>query len=271
VSVQVGAKVGAEVAAAGKATATAAVKVADAASKVKLIRTASAATLSPSPSLPAAGAATTPNQIIAARGFWQGPADGTAVANSSATASTQRPAPPASTTATSDIDSTASIGPFPNPRADQPVAALAYADQPSHDSSHDPTGIAALRAAALPTQLPAASTTIAVKRVANQMASAVVNAGMTSLTVIKAADAHLHNPWMRAVVLSPSVHRFLTTASLGAHDFRTLAAQMVKPASAVMMTFSADPNPGLDHEHFTGAAIVFVSTVSYPTRTASLQ
>jgi hypothetical protein len=46
---------------------------------------------------------------------------------------------------------------------------------------------------------------------------------------------------------------------------------MVKPASAVLMTFSVDPNPGLDHEHFTGAAIVFVSTVSYPTRTASLQ
>jgi hypothetical protein len=38
-----------------------------------------------------------------------------------------------------------------------------------------------------------------------------------------------------------------------------------------MMTFSPDPNPGLDNEHFTGAAIVFVSTVSYTTRTASLQ
>jgi uncharacterized protein YcbK (DUF882 family) len=267
VGVQVGAKVGAEVAAAGKATATAAVKVADAASKVKLIRTASAATLSPSPSLPAAGAATTPNQIIAARGFWQGPADGVAVANNSAAASNQHPVPPANIPADTDTATTASIGPFPNPHADQPTAALAFAEQPSRD----PTGIAALRAAALPAQLPAGSTTIAVKRVANQMASAVITAGMTSLTVIKSADAHLHNPWMRAIVLSPSVHRFLTTASLGAHDFRTLAAQMVKPASAVLMTFSTDPNPGLDHEHFTGAAIVFVSTVSYPTRTASLQ
>jgi hypothetical protein len=38
-----------------------------------------------------------------------------------------------------------------------------------------------------------------------------------------------------------------------------------------MMMFAADPNPGLDHEHFSGAAIVFVSTVNYPTRTASLQ
>jgi uncharacterized protein YcbK (DUF882 family) len=265
VSVQVGAKVGAEVAAAGKATATAAVKVADAASQMKLIRTAAAATLPPAPAQPAAGAATTPNQIIAARGFWQGPADGTAVANNPAPS--PRPAQPADNAANTDIDTTAAIGPFVNPHADQPAAALGYADQPSQD----PTGIAALRAAALPAQLPASSTTIAVKRTANQVASAVVNAGMTSLNVIKAADAHFRNPWLRAVVLSPSVHRFLTTAALGARDFRTLAAQMVKPASSVMMTFSADPNPGLDHEHFTGAAIVFVSTVSYSTRTASLQ
>jgi hypothetical protein len=67
------------------------------------------------------------------------------------------------------------------------------------------------------------------------------------------------------------VHRFLTTVALGERDFSSLAALMVKPKNSVMMTFAADPNPGLDHEHFSGAAIVFVSTVSYPTRTASLQ
>ncbi len=37
------------------------------------------------------------------------------------------------------------------------------------------------------------------------------------------------------------------------------------------MAFAADPNPGLDNDHFSGTAIVFISTVSYPTRTASLQ
>jgi hypothetical protein len=265
------AEIGAEVTgAAGKA----AVKVADAASKVKLIRTASAATLPLPPAQPAAAAsatptrapAPTPNQIIAARGFWQGPADGTPVAGNLAAASSQRLAQPASHTAATDSDSTATIGPFPNPRADQPAAALAYAEQPGQDA----TGLAALRAAALPTQA-SASTTIAVKRVADQVSSAIVTASMTSLAVIKAADAHFRNPWLRAVVLSPSVHRFLTTASLGAHDLRTLAAQMVKPASSVMMTFSADPNPGLEHEHFSGAALVFVSTVSYSTHTASLR
>jgi len=85
------------------------------------------------------------------------------------------------------------------------------------------------------------------------------------------SDARFENPWMRAIVLSPSVHQFLTTMALGAGDFRMLADLMVKPSIAVMMRFAADPNPGLDHDHFTGAAIVFVSTVNYPARTASLQ
>jgi hypothetical protein len=34
-----------------------------------------------------------------------------------------------------------------------------------------------------------------------------------------------------------------------------------------MMTFAADPNPGLDHDRFSGAAVVFVATVNYPPRT----
>ncbi|MGO8923616.1 MAG: ATP-binding protein, partial [Xanthobacteraceae bacterium] len=81
----------------------------------------------------------------------------------------------------------------------------------------------------------------------------------------------LENPWLRAVLVAPSVQRFLTTLALGARDFRALAALMVKPRSSVMMTFAADPNPGLDHERFSGPAVVFVSTVSYSSRTAILQ
>ena len=114
-------------------------------------------------------------------------------------------------------------------------------------------------------------TTIAVKRVANQVASTIVNASASSVIAIK-AGVRLENPWLRAILVAPSVHQFLTTLALGAHDFRTLAALMVKPRSAVMMTFAADPNPGLDHEHFAGPAVVFISTVNYPTaRTAVFQ
>ena len=106
-------------------------------------------------------------------------------------------------------------------------------------------GIAALRAAALAARqdIPA-PTTIAVKRAVDQVASAVMTASASSMTVVK-DDAHLANPWLRAIVLSPSVKRFLTTVALGDRDFRALASLMVKPRNAVKMTFSADPNPGL--------------------------
>jgi len=256
---------------AGKVTANVAVKLADAASKAKLIRSAEAAPLKPAaPAQPSAvavasaGAVPTPNQVIVARGYWQGPADATATPL--AAAQRQRRA----ALATAAADTTGSIGPFANPLDDHAAGelALAYADPPGRDA----VGIAALRAAAVPAQQPVANgTTIAVKRAASQVASAVMTASAMSLTVVRAADAHFANPWLRAILLSPSVHRFLTTAALGARDFRSLAALMVKPSSSVLMTFAADPNPGLDHDRFSGAAIFFVSTVSYPTRTAALQ
>ncbi len=275
--------------AAGKATANAVEKVAAAASKAKLIRTADAAPMQPpapakadtasaklklihvAPVLPSAAApaaakrpdgavataAVTPNQIIASRGYWQGPADAAVPAGA-----LQRNGQVAS------ADATGSVGPFVDPRnpngdADQ---ALAYADA----STAAPTGIDALRAAAIPAQQAPNGTTVAVKRVAAQVSAAVMTASASSITVIKAGP-DFENPWLRAIVLSPSVRRFLTTVALGAHDFRSLAEMMVKPRNAVMMSFAADPNPGLANDHFSGAAIVFVSTISYPTRTASLQ
>ncbi len=215
--------------------------------------------------------APTPNQIIAARGYWEGPPDGMAVANPLAEIAYRR-----SETAEADQESTGAIDHGSG-------LALAYAD--SRDGAAGSgaegtaaidtatTGIAALRAAALAArqEIPA-KTTIAVKRAADQVASAIMTASASSLMVIK-SGAHVANPWLRAIVLSPSVKRFLTTAALGDRDFRSLAALMIKPRSAVKMTFAADPNPGLSQDRFSGAAIAFVPTVNYATQTqtASLQ
>jgi len=267
-----------------KATVKAAMKVADAAAKAKLIRTADAAPLQPTATPPAPNTtALTPNQIIAARGYWTGPQDGTVgpqpVSNPLATA----PHPSRMDAASRVADATGSVDPFAgaNDNHGAPDIALAYAEQPGHDlpAPAAPSGIAALRAAAQaqsvqsvqPAPLPAVnSTTIAVKRTAAQVASTVLTASATSVAVIK-SGGRFENPWLRAIVLSPSVHRFLSTMALGARDFRTLAALMVKPPSSVMMTFAADPNPGLYHDRFSGTAIVFIPTVSYPTRTAALR
>ena len=259
-------------------SALAAAKAAAAAAKAKLVHiaalTPAVAPAAPKAPISAKAATLTPNQAIVARGYWAGPADGTVAANPPAAASLPRNVAVA--------DATGSIGPFTNPEEDHagPGLALAYAARSGGDAAAAaPTGTAALRAAAPPAEqtapLPAQraaliGTTIAVKRAANQVASSIMTASAYSVTVIKSGD-YLDNPWLRAIVLSPSVHRFLTTVALGERDFRSLTALMVKPKNSVMMTFAADPNPGLDHEHFSGAAIVFVSTVSYPTRTASLQ
>ncbi len=126
----------------------------------------------PAPSKPTAAAppptitaALTPNQIIVARGYWEGPPDGMNVANPLAEVAYRRSEAP------DDPDSTGSIGPSPGGTGDRPDLALAYADQPGGDgdaaSGSAPMGIAALRAAAHAAReaVPPA-TTIAVKRAA---------------------------------------------------------------------------------------------------------
>ncbi|MGC1780058.1 MAG: DUF882 domain-containing protein [Xanthobacteraceae bacterium] len=200
--------------------------------------------------------APTPNQIIAARGYWEGPPDGMAVANPLAEIDYRR----TQTAAAGDADATGAIH------------SLAYAEPSEQASTARAAGIAALRAAALAARNVPAKTTIAVKRAADQVASAVITASSSSMTVIT-AGARVANPWLRAIVLSPSVKRFLTTAALGDRDFRQLASLMIKPRRAVAMTFSADPNPGLSQDRFSGPAIAFVPIVNYvaPTHTASLQ
>jgi uncharacterized protein YcbK (DUF882 family) len=267
-------------------------KIASAAAKPKLVQVAGL--LPPAPSNAASAAqdrtnAASANDIIRLRGYWQGPPDGMATASS-----VRPPARDASAKPSNAKAATAAIGgPFRDPHDGAPGVTLAYAEQPP---AHPPaattaavTGTAALRTTASssepqvrseqavhPEPDPAArlvpnGTTVVIKRVANQIASTILSASASSVIAIK-TGARLENPWLRAVLVAPSVHRFLTTLALGARDFRTLAALMVKPQSAVMMRFATDPNPGLDHEHFTGPAVVFVSTVNYPTtRTAILQ
>ena len=268
-------------------------KLASDTTKPKLVQVA--ALLPPAPSDMASepadqtGAAVTPNDVIRVRGYWQGPPDGMAV-----TPSARPPARDASTKPGNAKAAAAAIGgPFHDPREDAaPSVTLAYAAQPpAHppaSTSTTVTAITALHAPAISAEPQVRSaqalhpeepadaqvvpngTTIVMKRVANQIASTILSASASSVIAVK-TGARLENPWLRAMLVAPSVHRFLTTLALGTRDFRALAALMVKPRSAVMMTFAADPNPGLDHDHFSGPAVVFVSTVSYPTRTAILQ
>jgi uncharacterized protein YcbK (DUF882 family) len=252
-------------------------KVARAIAKLKLVHVAKLLPVpaapgttheSPAPPLGpiAAPTAPTPNQIILARGYWEGPPDGMAVANPLAEIAYRRSV--ATEAAEADHDSTGAID-----HGNGSGVALAYADSRDEVADGAAAGIAALRAAALAArqEIPA-KTTIAVKRAADQVASAIMTASASSMIVIK-SGVHIADPWLRAVMLSPSVRRFLTTVALGDRDFRSLAALMVKPKNAVKMTFAADPNPGLSQDRFSGAAIAFLPMDNYAkqTHTASLQ
>jgi uncharacterized protein YcbK (DUF882 family) len=231
----------------------------------------------------AAPMAATPNQVILARGFWQGVPDGMAAARPArsavgAIAEVARP----SRTEIASADPTGSIPPLSTAQDDRvsPEMALAYAaqarsEEPAGARPVPPsTGPEALRAALVrAAAIPAAdnATTVAVKRVSGRTASVVFTVSTKKVSPVLADTTRLSDPWLRAILVSPSVNRFLCISTLGVRDFRSLAELMVKPANSVMMTFAADPNPGLEYNRFSGSAVVFTPTVTYTLRTAQLQ
>jgi len=261
-----------------KAAAVAAVErvkaaVTHVAAQTKLIHTnafaAAAATpaaqkVAPPPQTDDRFASLSANQVILARGYWQSPQDGAAA----------QPSPKSARgveVASADPNATGSVGPLPGASDDRvpPQLALAYAEQPNTPSH----AIAVAARAAVDKAgavIGESETTVAVKGVNDQPKTSVQKAIQLAAAAVKVSE-RLDNPWLRAIILSPSVHRFLSTLAFGARDVTYLAGLMVKPASSVMMTFSPDPNLGLSQDHFNGSAIVFLPTITYPTRTASLQ
>jgi uncharacterized protein YcbK (DUF882 family) len=226
----------------------------------------------------AAPMAATPNQVILARGFWQGVPDGMPVAHSadaetSALAAVAQPG----RVAIANADPTGSVPAISNVQdsgaQDGRVVTLAYAEQPPAVAM-PAAATEALRAAlvgAAAAQVGDNATTIAVKRVSGRAASVVFTVSTKKVSPVLADKTRLSDPWLRAIMVSPSVNRFLCITALGVRDFRTLAELMVKPANAALMTFAAEPNPGLNTDRFSGSAVVFIPTVSYTLRTAQLQ
>jgi uncharacterized protein YcbK (DUF882 family) len=236
----------------------------------------------------AASAATAPNQVILARGFWQGEPDGAPAARSAQSASNAiaavtRPA----RVEVANADPTGAIPQFSSPQDDHvsPELALAYAasariEEPARALPAPPpppavsAGTEALRAALMRSaagQTADNATTIAVKRVSGRTASVVFTVSTKKASAVLADATRLSDPWLRAIVVSPSVEQYLCISTLGVRDFRSLAELMVKPANSVLMTFAADPIPGLQYNHFSGSAVVFTPTISYTLRTAQLQ
>jgi uncharacterized protein YcbK (DUF882 family) len=226
--------------------------------------------LSPARSTTVAAASSTLSSSIIDQRFWQGqPEADAAQAKSTARAVSPSKRPAGTEVASADPTTTGSLAPWPLPerieRAAAPEGVLAYA----------PT-MAPFPAATAPMGAPSTNavivaepdTTVAIKRRGNR--PSIVSDSLAAVAEVK-PGTRFNEPWMRAMIVSPSVQDFMSTAQLGTPDYRNLGPYLQKPSGAVMMTFADDPHLGMTPDTFSGSAVVFVSTVTFNQRTASLR
>lgn len=185
----------------------------------------------------------TPNDMFSDRAQWVGLPDTQTDAPALALSASRR---------TADPEPTASLGPFARTDrvpADLALAYAAHAETPETSRTPPLTVVTTKGSASIAARPPEPA----------------------AETRPVAANDRLDNPWLRGVVMAPSLQNSMTTTLLGAPDFRGLRPFMHKPASSVMMTFSSDPYLGMTTNNFTGSAVVFQATVTFGLRTANLR
>jgi uncharacterized protein YcbK (DUF882 family) len=224
----------------------------------------------------------TANDVINGRGYWQGmpnaePIEVAPAANSrvpqTVTPAARRPATAAAGPAATGSAPTTSAGVAHWPLADgterEPLPnALSYASQP--------TPIAISRAVPLGRPIPPAEPTSVVKRNDDRVPSAglqpdepgAMPARKVNGGLVRVGD-RFNDPWMRAMIVSPSAQSFMKTTLFGLPDFRNLGAYFEKPAASVAMTFSEDPTSGMPTEQFAGTAVTFVGSVKFAAPSAA--
>jgi uncharacterized protein YcbK (DUF882 family) len=223
------------------------------------------------------------NDIINQRDYWRNVQGVDPAAAPQANAAPRPPAPIPAGTVVASADpeataslATASLAPWPLPERSDPrtSSALAYADPIAPvvaQSRPAPMGTAAAGTAVVRPSAPP-DTTVAVKRVGDR--PSVISSSAPPATAPGATKPgdRFNEPWLRALIVSPSAQDFMSTSTSGTPDYRGLAPFLRKPAASVMMTFSDDPQLGMTARKFSGSAVVFVSTVTFAsTRTASLR
>jgi uncharacterized protein YcbK (DUF882 family) len=194
------------------------------------------------------------NDVIAARGYWpdSAPTAQARALRDAVSARAQRPA----------TETTGAVTPWPVRVADASDhvpsdLALAYAGQTHAAPPAAPVTRGLTVGAATPRDAAAPS---AAAKPAAPMATVAVKPGVL-----------LEDPWLRALVLAPDLQNYMTATPLVQADMRELRTLMDKPDAVVTMAFSNDPQPGLVTDHFSGSAVVFVSTVAFAKRTAALR
>jgi uncharacterized protein YcbK (DUF882 family) len=206
-------------------------------------------------------AALSPNDIIGARGYWDGQPDASpAVGERRETdLASARQLLARSLSAASGHDLTSAVGPFAIHDRVPPDVALAYAAQAQNRTLH----ASLIPVAAAPTAVVARKGSASV---------AIKPAEPVARSQAARPTDRLADPWVRGVVLAASVQNSLTVTRVGDPDFKSFAGFMHRPESVVVMTFAQDPHLGMVAENFAGSAVVFQATVTFgERRTAALQ
>jgi len=230
----------------------------------------------------------TANDVINERGFWQGLPSAEHVevppaANSRVTAAPASPPAPAPANAPPRRTvANASVGPaIPGKSAPWPLAngkdpeqfpsALSYAAQPGpmatrtlqatptkpHVSAHGDTTVAVKHSDERP---PAAAPRNVAAVTAAPPTQAAKKPG--SISLVRVGD-RFNDPWMRALIVTPSAQDYMETTLIGAPDYRNLGPYLEKPPSAVAVAFADDPHSGMATDRFAGNPVIFVSTVPF--------
>jgi uncharacterized protein YcbK (DUF882 family) len=177
------------------------------------------------------------------------------------------PAPPAPTPSAGPVEPVRPPAEIPN--AEQPEPTGSLTSWP--DRAQRPPAEKALAYAAPASREEIARTPPPAPAAASSGRSAPLTRSAAA-PVERAADVRpgmrSDNPWLRGLLISPSVHYAMSVAVFGKPDYRQLTVLMQKPGAVLAMTFSADPQPGMTSYSFSGPAVAFLPTVK--TRTAAL-
>jgi uncharacterized protein YcbK (DUF882 family) len=102
------------------------------------------------------------------------------------------------------------------------------------------------------------------------IAPATRAAGGTVTTRVITNPLRYDDPWLRALILTPSMSDSMTATLYGRPDLSELRNLMHKPRASLMLSFGEDPFSGPAPDQFRGEAVVFMNNHAFDRRTASL-
>jgi uncharacterized protein YcbK (DUF882 family) len=206
-----------------------------------------------------------PNDVITSRGYWQGAPEAPIETSAARRMDTASADPQVAAVAARPPVITGSVGPWTKDMPGDVATAFAPASEPKAEAKAEPrparaAPVGTATSNAIPRNTAAAAGTTVALKAMPQRPSEIQAVLPASLPVTgRAAD----EPWLRAIIATPSVQAYMTITLLGAADMRILQPLLRKPAAVLTtMTFSADPHAGMSHSRFEGPAIVFLASVT---------